>query len=279
MRSFRVARLAAVIAAGILVAALAGSASARTRARVTPPRGIQKAGKIVYCSDITYPPEEFYAKGSTKAEGSDIDIGTRIARLMGVKAQFENTGFDGIIPALLSHKCNAIISGMNDTPQRRHQVSFVDYLRVGQSLMVRKGNPDHIRGLASLSGRSVSVELGTTNAGFLKNESAKLQQKGKSAIKVVTYPKDTDAATALRTGRVQAYFGDSPVVAWYIQKSRTSFAFAGQPINPIPVGIALRRNDSQFQTAVRKAVRLMYRDGSMMRILAKWHMSAFALKR
>jgi polar amino acid transport system substrate-binding protein len=277
MRNSRVATLSAAAAAGLLLAVLAGSASARTVARVQPPSEIRSAGKIVYCSDITYPPEEFYAKGSTHPAGSDVDIGKSVARLMGVKAQFNNTGFDGIIPALLGKKCNAIISGMNDTPQRRKQVSFVDYLRVGQSLMVRKGNPEHIRDLASLSGKSVAVELGTTNAAFLVKENKKLSGQGKATITIVTFPKDTDAATALKTGRVQAYFGDSPVVAWYIDQDRSSFAFAGQPINPIPVGIAVRRNDPQFRTAVQKAVRIMYRNGAMKRILAKWHMSAFAL--
>jgi polar amino acid transport system substrate-binding protein len=99
---------------------------------------------------------------------------------MGVKAQFDNTGFDGIIPALLSKKCNAIISGMNDTAQRRKQVGFVDYLRVGQSLMVKKGNPDHINGLVSLSGRTVSVELGTTL------ESTKARTCARSTVRAST---------------------------------------------------------------------------------------------
>jgi polar amino acid transport system substrate-binding protein len=278
MGNSRVAILSATAVAGLLLVAFAGSAAARTDApRVQPPHGIKSAGKIVYCSDITYPPEEFYAKGSTNPEGSDVDIGKRVAKLMGVKAQFDNTGFDGIIPALLSKKCDAIISGMNDTPQRRKQVGFVDYLRVGQSLMVRKGNPDHISNLASLSGKSVSVELGTTNAAFLEKENTRLSGQGKAQITIVTFPKDTDAATALKTGRVQAYFGDSPVVAWYITRDRSSFAFAGQPINPIPVGIAIRKDDPQLHTAVQKAVRIMYRDGSMKRILAHWHMTAFAL--
>lgn len=166
---------------------------------------------------------------------------------------------------------------MNDTAQRRKQVGFVDYLRVGQSLMVKKGNPDHINGLVSLSGRTVSVELGTTNAAFLEKENQRLSAQHKAQISIQTFPKDTDAATALKTGRVQAYFGDSPVVAWYITQDKSSFAFAGQPINPIPVGIAVRRNDPQLRTAVQKAIRIMYRNHSMTRILAKWHMTAFAL--
>ena len=122
-----------------MVAAVAAVTSqAQTGASIQPPPGIAKAGKIVFCTDATYPPEEYF-KGS-KIVGSDIDFGTAIAKLMGVKAQFKNTTFDSIIPALLTKKCDAIISGMNDTAERRKQVDFVDYLKVGQSLMVKKGN-------------------------------------------------------------------------------------------------------------------------------------------
>jgi len=45
------------LAAGVVaLAALAFAAVAA--AAVTPPPNIKSAGKIVYCSDITYPPEE-----------------------------------------------------------------------------------------------------------------------------------------------------------------------------------------------------------------------------
>lgn len=269
---------ALVLATALL--AVSGTAIANAAGRVRPaikqPASIAKAHKLVFCSDVTYPPEEFY-RGSTPV-GSDIDIGNAVSRLMGVKAEFANTGFDGIIPALLSHKCDAIISGMNDTPARSKQVSFVDYLRVGQSLMVQKGNPKHVSSLASLSGLAVSVEVGTTNAGFLQNESKKLEAAGKKAITIVTFPKDTDAANALKTDKVDAYFGDSPVVAYYIKKD-SSFAFAGQPINPIPVGIALRKDEGTLRADLQRAIRMMYSNGTMHRILTRWNMTAFALKR
>lgn len=232
------------------------------------------AGTLTFCSDITYPPEEFYQ--GTKAVGSDIEIGAAVAKRLGLTAKFQNTGFDGIIAALLSKRCDAIISGMNDTAQRRKQVAFVDYISVGQSLMVKKGNPLGIRTLTSLAGRTVSVEVGTTNKDFLDQENKALQKKGMKTIRVVTFPKDTDAASALKTGRVDAYFGDSPVVAYYIQKD-PSFAFAGAPINPIPVGIALRKGDPNI-AKVKKAVTAMYADGTMTKILAKWKMTDFALK-
>jgi polar amino acid transport system substrate-binding protein len=235
-----------------------------------------QAGTLTFCTDATYPPEEFF-QGS-KIVGSDVDIATEISKRIGMKAAFKNTGFDAIIAALLAKKCNAVISGMNDTPERRKQVAFVDYIRVGQSIMVKAGNPKHIGSVASLSGKSISVEVGTTNKDFLDAQSKVLQKAGKKAIKVVTFPKDTDAAAALKTGKVDAYFGDSPVVAYYIAKDPKSFGFAGQPVNPIPVGIAIRKGDPLIPK-VRKAVATMYADGTMQKILAKWKMSATALKK
>jgi polar amino acid transport system substrate-binding protein len=124
----------------------------------------------------------------------------------------------------------------------------------------------------------VSVEVGTTNKDFLDAQSKKLKAAGKSAIKVQSFPKDTDAAAALKTGRVDAYFGDSPVVAYYVAKDK-SFGFAGAPINPIPVGIGVRKSDGALKASVQKAINRMYADGTMKRILAKWKMSATALKK
>jgi polar amino acid transport system substrate-binding protein len=245
-------------------------------ASVTAPGSIASAGTLVFCSDITYPPEEFYE--GTKPVGSDIEIGAEIARRMGVKAQFDNTGFDGIIPALLGKKCDAVISGMNDTPERQKQVAFVDYIKVGQSFMVKKGNPENITGVPSLAGKSASVEVGTTNKDYLDEQSKKLKAQGKKPIDVVTFPKDTDAANALKTGKVDAYFGDAPVVAYYIEKDPASFTFGGSPINPILVGIAIRKGDTELQDAVKQAVDAMYADGAMATILKKWQLTATALK-
>lgn len=256
--------LALGVAAALVLAASAAAAPARPA-----------AGTLTFCTDATYPPEEFYQ--GTKLVGSDIEIASEIARRLGMKAKFQNTGFDGIIAALLAKKCDAIISGMNDTAARRKQVAFVDYISVGQSLMVKRGNPKRISSLTSLSGRSVSVEVGTTNKEFLDKESAALQKKGRAAIKITTFPKDTDAANALKTGRVDAYFGDAPVVAYYVQRD-SSFAFAGSPVNPIPVGIAIRKGDPLI-AKVRRQVNALYADGKMRSILAKWKMSDVALKK
>ena len=160
---------------------------------------------------------------------------------------------------------------MNDTAERRKQVDFTDYLQVGQSLMVKKGNPSHLSNLASLAGKSVSVESGTTNRDFLAAQSAKLVKAGKKAIGIKTFPKDTDAASALKAGRVDAYFGDSPVVVHYAATDK-SFAVGGSPVNPIPIGIAIRKGDP-LVAATKKALDALYANGTIKKIVAKWGMT------
>jgi len=258
-----------IAAAVAVLAALAVAAVAA--AAVTPPPAIKSAGKIVYCTDATYPPEESIPTGSTSPIGSDIDIANAIAAQMGVKAEFKNTTFDSIIAALTQKKCDSVISGMNDTPARRKQVDFVDYLKVGQSIMVKKGNPEHLTSLASLAGKSVSVESGTTDRDFLAAQSAKLVKQGKKAINIKTFPKDTDAASALKAGRVDAYFGDSPVAVYYVSKD-PSFQIGGSPINPILIGIAIRKGDP-LRPATQKAMAALYANGTIEKIVGKWGMA------
>src|SRR5262245_25168825 len=72
--------LICILAGGL--SGLVATAAARA-AEVTPPDAIAKAGKIVFCTDISGPPLEYYDENN-KPIGSDIDIGTEIARRMGV---------------------------------------------------------------------------------------------------------------------------------------------------------------------------------------------------
>ena len=62
-------RRIAAIALG-LAAATASLTAVALAASITPPPNIQKAGKLVFCSDITYPPEEYY-KGSKAVDFVD----------------------------------------------------------------------------------------------------------------------------------------------------------------------------------------------------------------
>jgi len=253
----------------------APASEAPASAGITAPDAIKAAGKIVWCVDVSYPPEEFYAADGTTAQGSDIDFATEIGKRLGVGTQIDNTGFDGIIPALLAKKCDLIISGMNDTEERAKQVDFVDYLKVGQGLLVAAGNPKGIHTLEDLSGKAVAVQLGTTNKDALDAANDKLKAAGKAPIDIQTYQQDTDGFQQLALGRVDAFSTDSPVVAYYNSKPENAgkFEVGGTPIDPAPIGIAVTKDNTALRDAVKAAVDAMYADGTMKSIVDKWGMT------
>ena len=231
---------------------------------------------IVWCVDTTYPPMESIVNG--KAAGADIDIASAVAKQLGSTSQIKTTGFTVIIPALLHKKCNAIISSMTITPDRAKQVHFTPYITVGAFLMVKKENPEHITGLASLSGKSAAVQSSTTELASLEAENKVLKKQGKPLITIKQYPADTSAAAAIQAGKVTAYFADATPVLYYIRTTHGKFVqTTGKQLMTAPEGIATRKGDplgAKIATAIHK----MYADGSMKTILAKWQASQFALK-
>jgi polar amino acid transport system substrate-binding protein len=244
-------------------------------AGLVPPDRIKTAGKLIFCSDVSYAPEEFFAKDGTTAQGSDIDIAGEIAQKWGVTVEIDNTGFDSIILALNAKKCDLVISGMNDTADRQKQADFVDYLSVGQGLLVPKGNPKGIHTLDDLSGKSVAVQLGTTNLDALNAKNAELKTAGKPAIDIQGFKADTQAFAQLGLGRVDAYSTDSPVVAYYnsLPANAGKYEIGGQPIAPAVIGIAMRKDDTGMKAAVQAAIDAMYADGTLKAIVAKWGMT------
>ncbi len=251
----------------------ASASAAPSAPAIVVPDAIKTAGKLVWCVDVSYPPEESFKADGTTAQGSDIDIATDVGKRFGVTTEIDNTGFSGIIPALLAKKCDLIISGMNDTPDRAKQVAFVDYLKVGQGLLVPAGNPKNITQLTDLSGLAVAVQLGTTNKDALDATNTALAAANKPKIDIQTFEQDTDAFQQLSLGRVDAYSGDSPVCAYYASQSNGKFVVGGSPIQPIPIGIAMRLTDTDLQAAVKAAIDGMYADGTMTSILATWGMT------
>ena len=77
------------------------------------------------------------------------------------------------------------------------------------------GNPKGIHTLEDLSGKSVAVQLGTTNKDALDAANDALMAAGKPPIDIQTFQQDTDGFQQLALGRVDAFSTDSPVVAYY----------------------------------------------------------------
>ncbi len=235
-------------------------------------------GKLVICSDIPYPPLEYFDPNASPI-GSDIEIGQEIAKRLGATAVIQNSVFDTIIPALIGGKCDIIISDQNITAERVKQVDMIPYFEAGQSFVVAVGNPAGIKSTDDLCGKKVGAETGTTEVDYLaKTLSPACTKKGSPAIISKSFGKDSDALLALQSGQVDAYFADTPPAAYYTIQHPDQFVLAPiAPLAPAFAGISVLKSNTGLRDAVQQALVSMANDGTYLTILKKYAVDSGAL--
>jgi polar amino acid transport system substrate-binding protein len=241
-------------------------------------------GHLTICSDIPYPPQEFWDPNGDPT-GSDIAIGNEIASRLGLKPTVQNTVFDVIILALSGGKCDIIISAQNITTDRLKQVDMIPYFQAGQAFLVQKDNPENIKTATDLCGRAVAAESGTTEVDALNGTgdykgqglSAACTKAGNKAITVKTFKKDSDALLALQTGQVDCYFTDAPVAGYYVTQHSDLVSLAPFTINFIREGISVGKDKTALKAAVTTALQSMMDDGTYLNILKKWGLESGAV--
>ncbi len=247
---------------------------ARAEEAGTPDR-IKQAGKLVFCSDISGPPLEYFDE-SGKPVGVEIDLGEALAKHLGVAAVWSNTPFASIIPALQAKHCDVIMSQLFDKPARREVIDFIDYMKASQSILVAKGNPHGIKALEDLSGRKIAVENGTTIQSLIDEQNEKFKAEGKPPATMVVFPKDSDALQALQIDQVDAYGTTLESATYFITKAPGVFELPGEPFNQMVVGLGLRKDDTALKDALAKALEAVKADGTYTKILADWKLEGDA---
>ena len=151
-----------------------------------------------------YPPMEMKDEKTGELTGFDIDLMAAMAKVLGLKVEYQDGAFEAMTPALQSERVNMIMSGFYDVPKRRPMFTFIDYLRAGAQFYTLVSLPE-IKELTDLCGKTITTSRGTSYPDTVKTWSDKnCVGAGKPAIDVII---DTDLGqqlTNLKTGRAVA---------------------------------------------------------------------------
>lgn len=248
------------------------SSSAAFSADKSALEGILDAGEMKVCFDAGYMPFEMKSK-SGGFIGFDIDLAKQMTKAMGVKFTPVNTAWDGIIPTLLTGKCDIIMGGMTITAQRNLKVNFADpYVVIGQSILVRPDLAGSIKSYRDLNdGKyTVATKLGTTG------EAAVKRMIGKAKINL--FETQSDAVLEVANGKADAFVYDLPFNALYASQNEGQVTHLGKPFTYEPLGWAIRKGDPDFLNFLNNFLRQIKGDGSYDRIYKKWFESSSWLK-
>lgn len=274
LRARAVTACLALLVVTVLLGSSARSSYGQGQPRVQPPAGLVAAGKLTYATAATAPPMEF--KKDDKYQGFDIEMIETLASYMGLKTEVVNIAFDGLLPALLGKRVDVINSSMYITPARAEQVDFVPYMRIGEAIMVRKGNPLKIHSVDDLSGRTVAVTRGAIEETYTREQNDAFQKAGKPQENVLPFPSALDSALAVEQGRAEVFFTNTLRVPYMLEQRPGVYEVAGIFALKTNIGIAVRKGDATMKKAIDDAIVIFVKSGAYKRLIEKYNFPAEA---
>jgi arginine/ornithine transport system substrate-binding protein len=225
--------------------------------------------KVRIGSEGAYPPFNSMSPDG-KLVGFDIDIAMALCEQMKVECTLVQQDWDGMIPALLAKKYDAIVASMSITDERKQKVDFTNkYYQTPVRFVARKGANVEIT-KEGLTGKKVAVQRATTHDAYLTDNFG-------DAVEIVRYASLDEAKLDLLAGRVDLLFGDVVAVSEGLLKTPDGkdFEFVGPGYTDpkwfgYGIGIALRKSDTDLRDKLNAAIDAIRADGTYDKIAAKY---------
>ena len=246
------------------------------------------ADKIRIGTEGAYPPWNS-KDASGKLIGFEVELAWTLCRYIGQQCEIVEQDWDGMIPALIMRKFDAIMAGMSITAERQKAISFSQgYADEVASLAVMKGSDlegistseginltkktgavkKDLKTLTSaLAGKTVCTQTATIHQNFLESGDV-----GK--INLRTYKTKDEVNLDLASGRCDVALAAAVAFTDYAEKSGKPVVLVGPTFSGGAfgngVGVGIRKDDTELLKAFNKAIEKARKNGDISRIATKW---------
>ena len=253
------------------------------------------ADKIRIGTEGAYPPWNS-KDASGKLIGFEVELAYTLCRYIGQQCVVVEQDWDGMIPALIMRKFDAIMAGMSITDERKKAISFSQgYADEVASLAVMKGsdlegmktpagiglsspNSDAKKALktitAALAGKTVCTQTGTIHQNFLESGDV-------GSVNVRTYKTQDEVNLDLTSGRCDVALAAAVAFTDYADKSGKPVVLVGPTFsggafgNGVGVGIrqggddAIGKRDAKLLKDFNKAIDKARKKGIISKLAIK----------
>ena len=249
---------------------------------------VYAADKIKIGTEGAYPPWNS-KDASGKLIGFEVELAYTLCRYIGEQCVIVEQDWDGMIPALIMRKFDAIMAGMSITAERQKAISFSQgYADEVASLAVMKGSDlesmDTPEGInltlggsstkkalktltGALAGKTVCTQTATIHQNFLESGDV-----GK--INLRTYKTQDEVNLDLASGRCDVALAAAVAFTDYAEKSGKPVVLVGPTFSGGAfgngVGVGIRKDDTELLKAFNKAINQARKNGDISRIATKW---------
>lgn len=253
-RTFSCRSHRSLLALGMSLLLAAGLQSAQARSL----EEVKASGKLIVATEGAYPPFNYYQ--GAKLAGFEVELAEAIVKKMGLVIEWKSLAFDALLAGLKQDRWDMVIASFGITDERARAVTFNTPEYCSGGVIVSRDPA--IRSAATLAGKTVAVQTGTT---YLKNV---MLVPGVKEVK--NFPQDTDARSALLNGRVDAWVSDRFVVKAAIEASPKAGLKSGDYLYVEKIASAVKKGNLPLAAAIDRALAEVMADGTYKAISEKY---------
>ena len=223
--------------------------------------------------DLTYAP--FAYLENNQAEGFDPDFMRLLAEKANKTAYFNDTRIENIIIGLESGHYDVVASALYVNATRAKQVDFIPYLQTGGVLLVRQNDNFNPQTLKDLCGKSVSSMKGAAWIETMNQVSQTYcKPNNLNPIIVKEYPSAPEASQALLSHGVDVQYEDAAVANMVINQLNNTLKITSKNmLNPVLIGLAVRKNDMVFKQNLVDLIKMAKQSGQYDALLKKYNLA------
>ncbi len=219
---------------------------------------VKAAGKLVIATSPDFPPFESLGKDN-KVEGIEIEIMEAVCKKLGVTLQIETMDFDSVLVGVQTGKYDVGVSGISVTPAREKNTLFTTpYCLAAQAIVVKTDST--IQGKADLAGKKISVQSGTTAEEYCRDKN----------YDVSSFQNNSDAASALTSGRVDAWVIDDLTAAEMVSQLE-GVKILDEAMTTEPYAFAMAMGSETLRDEIDKIIKELLADGTIKNLFDKYN--------
>ncbi|MGL6591750.1 amino acid ABC transporter substrate-binding protein [Aeromonas hydrophila] len=202
-----------------------------------------------------------YHDKSGKLVGFDVEIGELIASGLGVKPEFVEGKWDGLIAGVDAKRYDLVLNEVAITPERLKKYDFSDPYITSKAVIVVHSDNHSIKSFADLKGKKSSQSLTSNFAQLAKS----------SGAEVVATEGFNQSLELVLTGRVDATLNDSlSFLDFKKQKPDAKLKVAATEAKGDQSGALLAKGQPELLAAINQALRNAKQDGAYQKISQKY---------
>jgi polar amino acid transport system substrate-binding protein len=231
---------------------------------------IKASGELRIGCEAAYVPFTYRQDG--KIVGYDVDLAELLCKSLGVKPNFIDTAWAGVIPSLYAKKFDVIMSSMSYTKERLERVAFsIPYAEASQALLVRAADVATIKSGADLNNKIVAVKLGSPGQILQERINAGLKSSGGAGFKELrTFDDHPSAYVALAQNRVDGVLNTLATLAMVLKDAPGKYAIVKGLGSDNWAGIAARKEDTEVVAWLNTELDKLRADGTLFKLQEKW---------